>query len=217
MRRWYFFGCLLVSLMLISSACFAAKKTFKCTNGSLDQNIGESGGECVIYVRAETGIDWEGCHGDAWQCYNQAADAGYAVGSDPRVGAIVVFKKVGSYSTAGHVGIVKSVSESNFVVRESNVVATHEIGERTISKSDSAIRGYVYCDGISNPQNEYEVNTSAWANSGNLAWQPISSQCQDAMKWIDITTGNIVADRSIQSVYGPGLCANYNVYPQCRP
>ena len=209
----FFYEVLIFCILFLGQASFVMAKTFKCTNGSFDQKIGENGNECILYVRSETGISWAGCHGEAWQCYNQANDEGYSVGSEPAIGAIVVFKKTGPYSLAGHVGIVKSISANNFIIRESNVVATHIIGERTISKNDITIRGYIYCD--EDPQTETEANTTAYANSGQLAWIPLGVDCKDAMKWIDIETGNVVADKSSQSVSGDVVCESYGIYPTC--
>lgn len=67
----------------------------------------------------------------------------------------------------------------------------------------------------SNPQTEQEVHTKAYANSGRLAWLPLGSSCKDATKWIDIDTGTVVADKSIQSVDGNYVCENYGIYPNC--
>jgi len=67
-----------------------------------------------------------------------------------------------------------------------------------------------------NPQAENEVNTTAYANSGHLAWLPLGVACKDATKWIDIDTGVVVADKSNQSVSGDVVCENYGIiHPDC--
>jgi len=63
-----------------------------------------SAGNCVLYVRGETGIELYGAAGGWW---NQA-EGRYARGHKPRVGAILVFKKTGQMPS-GHVALVTKV------------------------------------------------------------------------------------------------------------
>ncbi len=128
------------------------------------------------------------------------------------------------FGTYGHVAVVDSVdgddvtiSEWNygdtFVSAECGVTDTYgEETTRTIQKS--SVTRFLRLD--PNSQNEHEVNTTAWAKSGNLAWVPLGVACQDATKWIDITTGNIVADKANQSVSGYVVCESYGILPMCK-
>lgn len=167
-----------------------ASKAFLCTGGIFDKNVGDTdGGECVLYVRHEIQMDgnnyFEVCNGEAWTCYQDAINAGYAVGQTPKVGAIVVFGKSGIYSVAGHVGLVKSVSGSNFVVRESNITY-HKVGERTIGNNDSAITGYIYCGGDGS---DSEPTSSTLRIVNQLGWYPPTKTCVNADEWVRITNG----------------------------
>lgn len=125
-------------------------RTFRNAVGSFRKNIGDgTGGQCLDYVEYETDLPNEVCVGDAGDCYDQARAAGYAVGSTPREGSIVVFAKVPNTSLShGHVGIVKYYDTANnkIIVHESNwcdnnceIVGEHEeiLGTHTIV-------GYVY-------------------------------------------------------------------------
>ena len=58
---------------------------------------------------------------------------------------------------------------------------------------------------------------SSWARSGDIAWQPSSEQCQFARRWKNVITGEIIADKTLQSVSGHVVCTDYNVLPQCKP
>ena len=172
----------IVVVSLIFQSTAMAYKTFKCTGGVFNKDKEDNGGECVIYVRYEIGDGniqkyYNVCNGEAWTCYQDAINAGYAVGQTPRVGAIVVFAKSGMYSSAGHVGLVKSTSGTNFVVRESNVDGVHIIGERTISNDDPNILGYIYCAPTQIPYvGVTEGNTSIY-------WTPTDVSCINATGW----------------------------------
>lgn len=192
--------CVMCLMWVLSSTVNAsAAKTFKNTNGSfkknVDHNYGQSNeGECVLYVRYETEIPWEGCNGAAHTCYQDAINSGYAVGQTPRVGAIVVFKAGTSYPTYGHVGIVKSRSSDDFVVRESNVKAPHVVGERTIQNNDENIKGYIYADGQvelpTTPVQHHKISvldtrygSLTFNRNISISWFPANVPCHKANSW----------------------------------
>jgi len=122
---------------------------FKCTNGSfLKSDDDPTGGECVPYVRYETGIRWSDFNGDADTTFQQAVSHGYHTGSTPKVSAIIVFDR-SSLPDVGHVGIVSAINENDpndIWIQDSNwynngVVHNHEIPD--ITQYD--IKGYIYC------------------------------------------------------------------------
>jgi surface antigen len=120
-------------------------KSFQCTAGNFDVVIGD---ECVLYVRSETGIPPEACHGEAADCFEQAQAAGYATGSEPRESAIIVFDRVpGTALSVGHVGIVASHVGDQVSMHDSNWVGYHTIGDHTetVGPNGYAIKGYIYC------------------------------------------------------------------------
>jgi surface antigen len=75
-----------------------------------------SAANCVLYVRAETGVALYGAAGRWWD----EAEGRYARGHVPEPGAIVVFKRTG-YMPSGHVAIVsKVVSADEILVDHAN-------------------------------------------------------------------------------------------------
>lgn len=109
-------------------AVFEAK-SFQCTAENFDVTVGD---ECVLYVRSETGIPYEACHGEAADCFEQAQAAGYATGSEPRESAIVVFDRVpGTALSVGHIGIVTGYNGDQISMHDSNWVGYHTIGDHT--------------------------------------------------------------------------------------
>ncbi len=115
----------------------------------IDLNKEKDNGQCVKYVRHETEISYRGCNGEAWTCYDKAQQAGYAVGQEPRVGAIIVFDKDPSKIGlgVGHVGIVKAINDNTITIRDSNWIKLYTVGEHDIDVSKFKIIGYIYCDG----------------------------------------------------------------------
>ena len=95
-------------------------------------------GWCTWYVASRRYIPWSG-HARTW--YWQAKSYGYAVGSTPRPGAIVVMRE----SWWGHVAIVEAVYGSSFLISEMNGVAGWgRVGRRVIPNNYSAIIGFIY-------------------------------------------------------------------------
>lgn len=104
----------------------------------------EERGECVIYVRDETDISYDGCHGDAEDCLSLAQTAGYSTGSVPKVGAIAVFSS-NTFPNSGHVGIVKEIiSETSILLRHSNFSTYHTVSEEAINTTSYPVTGYIY-------------------------------------------------------------------------
>lgn len=95
-------------------------------------------GWCTWYVASRRYIPWSG-HARTW--YWRAKSYGYAVGSTPRPGAIVVMRE----SWWGHVAIVEAVYGSSFLISEMNGVAGWgRVGRRVIPNNYSAIIGFIY-------------------------------------------------------------------------
>jgi len=95
-------------------------------------------GYCTWYVAQQKYVPWRGNAG-AW-LYNAKA-AGYATGSKPKEGAIVVTTDNTYY---GHVALVTKVSSDTITVKEMNYDGWGIVNSRTISKNDRKIRGYIY-------------------------------------------------------------------------
>ena len=126
------------------TAKFFRTFTDAATNGFSEQ-IGDTGGQCVQYVRTETGI-LNSCTGYAVDCLGQAKAAGYQTGTSPRIGAIAVFFATDELPY-GHVGIVKSFNDSYATLRESNwctPATCLTVGEHDENFSSGRIMGYIY-------------------------------------------------------------------------
>jgi surface antigen len=82
--------------------------------------------------------------GNANQWYTNAQKAGFSVGKTPRAGAIIVYGNL--RSSAGHVGIVRSVDTANgtMVIEDMNYEGKFVVTKRTESTSRSGIIGYIY-------------------------------------------------------------------------
>ena len=95
-------------------------------------------GYCTYYVatRRQVPTSW----GDAKNWLNSAKRAGYATGSSPVAGAIMV----SSESWWGHVAYVESVDGDQFTVSEMNYKGWGITSRRTVSIDNDNIRGFVY-------------------------------------------------------------------------
>ncbi len=95
-------------------------------------------GWCTYYVATRRAIParW----GNAGQWLNSAKRDGYATGSSPAVGAVVVTNE----SWWGHVAYVESVSGGNITISEMNAPIWGVATSRTISSSDRRIKGFIY-------------------------------------------------------------------------
>ena len=137
-------GTIVISMSEDKDVVAVYARTFQDTAGNFDVTAGD---ECVIYVRSETGIIYDACHGDAADCFEQAQAAGYATGSEPRESAIIVFDRVPDTALAvGHVGIVTSYNGDYVSMHDSNWVGYHTIGNHTelIGENGYSIKGYIY-------------------------------------------------------------------------
>jgi peptidoglycan DL-endopeptidase LytE len=97
-------------------------------------------GWCTYYVATKRNVTWRG---DAGFWYQNAAAQGYAVGSTPKVGSIMVTWE----SWAGHVAYVEAVNpDGSWMVSEMNWVAFDVIDQRTIKPGQLGGRlvGFIY-------------------------------------------------------------------------
>lgn len=83
-------------------------------------------------------VPWRGNAG-TW-LYNAKA-SGYATGSKPKTGSIVVTTDNTYY---GHVAVVTKVSEDSITVKEMNYKGWGVVNTRDISIKDRRIKGYIY-------------------------------------------------------------------------
>jgi surface antigen len=95
-------------------------------------------GWCTYYVATRRAVptSW----GNAGQWLGSANRAGYATGSAPVAGAIVVTRE----SWWGHVAYVESVDGNTFTVAEMNYKGWGVTSRRTMSANDGVIKGFIY-------------------------------------------------------------------------
>lgn len=95
-------------------------------------------GWCTYYVATRRFVpsSW----GNARSWLSSAKRAGYATGSEPAEGAIVVTSESGW----GHVAYVESVNGGTITVSEMNYEGWGVTSRRTLSANGGAVRGYVY-------------------------------------------------------------------------
>ena len=118
-------------------------------------------------------------HGNAGDWINEAIQAGYATGSEPQLGAIVVFAGW-STNRAGHVAVVEEISDDGSYIKcsESNYGSTifewpvyryRDTGWKRRGSSSGASIGFVYHPNIAPPEPTYTltvVNGTATRYSG---------------------------------------------------
>lgn len=106
-------------------------------------------------------------HGNAGDWINEAIQAGYATGSEPQLGAIVVFAGW-STNRAGHVAIVEEISDDGSYIKcsESNYGSTifewpvyryRDTGWKRRGSSSGASIGFVYHPNIAPPEPTYTL------------------------------------------------------------
>lgn len=95
-------------------------------------------GWCTYFVatRRYVPTGW----GNAKNWLSSARRAGYATGSEPAVGAIVVTSESGW----GHVAYVEDVDGGNITISEMNYLGWGVVSRRTISADAGVVRGFVY-------------------------------------------------------------------------
>lgn len=95
-------------------------------------------GWCTWYVASRRYVPWNGNAGD-W--YNNAQGMGYAVGSQPTVGAIMVSNE----SWWGHVAVVEAVYGSTILISEMNATAGWgQVDYRVLPLGSGSITGFIY-------------------------------------------------------------------------
>lgn len=116
------------------------KLTSSKTNIVFAKNSGNhfAYGWCTYYAASRRNVPW---FGNAGTWLVGAQKFGFATGSQPQVGAIIVTAE----SRWGHVGIVESVNgDGTITISEMNYAGFARISSRTISASYGAIKGYIY-------------------------------------------------------------------------
>lgn len=95
-------------------------------------------GYCTYYVAVRRSVpsSW----GNAGQWLGSAQHAGYATGSTPVAGAIMVSRE----SWWGHVAYVESVNGDTFTVAEMNYAGWGVTSRRTVNAGNSVIKGFIY-------------------------------------------------------------------------
>ncbi|OGD56342.1 hypothetical protein A2V71_01320 [Candidatus Berkelbacteria bacterium RBG_13_40_8] len=95
-------------------------------------------GYCTYYVSQRRNIPW---FGNAISWLSGARAYGFATGSTPQVGAIIVTSEGGR---TGHVGMVDGVNGDQVTITEMNYAGWGVVSSRTISANYRAIMGYIY-------------------------------------------------------------------------
>lgn len=95
-------------------------------------------GYCTYYVSQRRNIPWSG---NAISWLAGANVYGFATGSTPQTGAIVVTSEGG---WTGHVGMVDAVNGDQITISEMNYNGWGVVSQRTISSSYGPIMGYIY-------------------------------------------------------------------------
>ena len=112
-------------------------KITKSVIGSKPKQNNFSWGWCTYYVASLVEVPW---HGNARDWLRNAQVQGYTTGDEPLEGSIVVT----SESSLGHVALVTKVNGDKVSLREMNYTGFGIVSERTISKNERSIRGYIY-------------------------------------------------------------------------
>ena len=118
------------------------KKTYTSTSSTYQlgstSNHSFPYGYCTYYVASKRPIPWSGNAG-TW--LSGARTYGFATGSTPQVGAIMVTYEGGR---AGHVAYVEAISGDQVTISEMNFRGFGIISSRVISAGSSVIKGYIY-------------------------------------------------------------------------
>ena len=97
-------------------------------------------GQCTWWAAYNRRVTWNGHAGD-WLVNARAQ--GVPTSSSPSVGAIVVYRRGGDYSSYGHVAIVIEVAASSYTVSEMNAVGWGRVSTRTIRWPDAQVQGFI--------------------------------------------------------------------------
>jgi len=101
-----------------------------------DASHGFPWGQCTWYVAQKRYIPW---NGDAKTWLTKAQQYGFVIGTDPKVGSIVVTRE----SVYGHVAYVEAMTDSTITVSEMSLGRGVK-RVRILNKDDWRIRGYIY-------------------------------------------------------------------------
>ncbi len=93
-------------------------------------------GQCTWYVAQKRYIPWSG-HAKYW--LGNAQRYGFQTGTEPQVGAIIATRE----TWYGHVAYVEAVN-GDYVTFSEMSLGRGKLGVRTMKKTDSRIRGYIY-------------------------------------------------------------------------
>lgn len=128
----------------VTRAKTTVKSTIVKTSATASVKLDTSGinhfayGWCTYYVASRRNVPW---FGNAGTWLSGARGAGFATGSTPKVGAIIVTAE----SAYGHVGLVDAVNaDGTITISEMNYSGWNRVSSRTISSNYSAIKGYIY-------------------------------------------------------------------------
>ena len=96
-------------------------------------------GQCTYYVASRRNVPW---NGDAWMWFGNARAAGYATGSSPKVGAMMVTWESRYY---GHVALVEAVyGDGSYLISEMNYRGLGIVDQRHIIPGQVPLIGFIY-------------------------------------------------------------------------
>jgi len=128
------------SRRLANSRSVVTRETSSGRNlsGSGSRSNGYPWGWCTWYAASRRNIPRQWGNAGSW--LSSARSSGYATGSAPQVGAIVVTRE----SWYGHVGYVESVSGNSVTISEMNYNGWGVVSRRTIPANSGVVKGYIY-------------------------------------------------------------------------
>lgn len=97
-------------------------------------------GQCTWWAAYNRRVTWGGNAGD-WLVNARAQ--GVATSDYPSVGAIVVYRPGGDYSSYGHVAIVIAVKPHSYTVSEMNAPRWGEVTTRVVPWPDRQVQGFI--------------------------------------------------------------------------
>jgi surface antigen len=95
-------------------------------------------GWCTWYAASRRGVP--GNWGNAGSWLSSARGSGYATGSEPQAGAILVTNE----SWVGHVAYVESVNGDQITISEMNYRGWGVVSSRTLNAHSGVVKGYIY-------------------------------------------------------------------------
>ncbi len=119
----------------------SSRSSFSTSGAKLSEYSGNNSypyGWCTWYAASRRSVP--GNWGNAGSWLRSAQSAGYATGSAPQAGAIIVTNE----SWVGHVGYVESVNGDQVTISEMNYRGWGVVSSRTINAGSGAVKGYIY-------------------------------------------------------------------------